>query len=53
MTFNRTFHMIMALVWIFDIYLVATMQMMPAMYVMAVGMLIQAIYAVIFDGKGC
>ncbi|MFC4760502.1 hypothetical protein [Fructobacillus durionis] len=51
--FNRIFHLLMMLVWAYTIYLVATMKMMPAMWVMAVGMFVESAYAVISNDKGC
>lgn len=53
MTFNRIFHFIMALVWVYTIYLLASMQGMLAMYVMAGGMLVESVYSMISNGKGC
>lgn len=43
----------MALVWVYTIYLLASMQGMLAMYVMAGGMLVDSVYAMISNGKGC
>ena len=50
MSFNRIFHFIMALVWVYTIYLLASMQGMLAMYVMAGGMLVESVYAMISNG---
>ncbi|MBS9338191.1 hypothetical protein G6R29_00900 [Fructobacillus sp. M2-14] len=53
MTFNRLFHIVMAIAWAYTFYLTATMQMMLAMYVMAGGMFVQAVYAAICNKRGC
>ncbi|GAP03418.1 hypothetical protein FPFC_070340 [Fructobacillus pseudoficulneus] len=53
MSLNRVFHIVMALVWLYTIYVLANMQDMLAMYVMAGGMFAQAVFSAIFNDKSC
>ncbi|CAH1855424.1 hypothetical protein [Convivina intestini] len=44
MKFNKILHAILALLWVYTLYLLINNQGMNAMYLMSIGMLVESVY---------